>query len=343
MNESEHVVFGAGLIGGFLAGCLMHTGFSTSMVARERTREAMSNGLLISDYSGNQSKLPPPRFLDQHKPDNSSIDYIWLTVKCTSIDNIREDLSAYVGESTVIICCQNGFGSDKIIADAFPNNAVLCGIFGSNVAEPEPGHLLRSTEGKFVVELPSSEDLDLREKISDIVTQLNSELMEVYASEDIEAEQWAKLQLNMTNSVNALANIPIKQMLENHQFRCVIARLMKELIAVTDAKGIRLPKLTILPPHWIPKMLELSDFWFKLLGQKMIDIDPTATTSMWWDLHNNRKTEIAYLNGALVNAAHENQIACPANTAVVELIRQAELADEHTGISPLQLLELTEA
>ncbi len=96
-------MFGAGLTGGYLAGGLIAAGLSTSLVARQKTHIAMANGLLLSDYDGNQKTLPAPTFMTAGNPSKQNFDFIWLTVKCTAITNITTELASFVSESTVII------------------------------------------------------------------------------------------------------------------------------------------------------------------------------------------------------------------------------------------------
>ena len=338
MTESRHLIFGAGLIGGFLAGGLINAKLPTNLVAREKTQAAMANGLLISDYNGEEVSLRPPNFICSAKTEETTFDFIWLTVKCTSVAGISEQLQPFVNESTVIICCQNGLGSDQIIRQSFPNNDVLIAIVGFNVSEPNPGHLHRSTEGRLVIEHATPKHSIAREVTTNLISALNCEILPTVGSDQIEAEQWAKLQLNLTNPINALANIPLKQMLEDRGYRRIVASLMEELLFYCDTKGIELPQINAVPGRWIPRIMRLPNFVFNIVGKNMIDIDPTARLSMWWDLHNRRHTEISFINGALVDACEELDIACNANRAVVQLIRQVEKSGEELTLSSQELV-----
>ena len=337
MKNKTHLVFGAGLTGGYLAGGLISAGLSTSLVAREKTRKAMANGLFLSDYQGDQKTLPAPKFAADGNPLKQSFDFIWLTVKCTAIANIATDLAPFVSDSSVIICCQNGFGSDQIIRQSFPNNDVLIAIVGFNVAEPKPGHLHRSTEGRLVIQQAGEAHSISSEAMPWLAEKLNSNMLPALTSEHIEAEQWAKLQLNLTNPINALANIPLKQMLEDRGFRKIVASLMEELLILCDAKDIKLPQINVVPGHWIPRIMKLPDFIFNIVGKKMIDIDPTARLSMWWDLNNGKATEITFINGALVAAGKEIGLACPANEAVVKLIQKIESTGKQLTLNSTEL------
>ncbi|NND00426.1 MAG: 2-dehydropantoate 2-reductase [Gammaproteobacteria bacterium] len=325
MSANNHLVFGAGLIGGYLAGGLLAAGFTTSLVARDRVRDAMSGGLTISDYTGNSKSMAAPRFINAENPADESFDFLWLTVKCTAVAGLMDELAALVSPTTVILCCQNGLGSDDALRQAYPGNSILRAVVGFNVTGPESGQLHRSTEGKLVIE---SSPL-----VSIIIEKLDSPFLPVAGSDDIVAEQWAKLQLNVANPVNALANIPVKTMTEKAGYRRIIAALMRELLNVSKALSLDLPKVTAVPARWIPRLLALPDGVFKLLAQKMLAIDPTARTSMWWDLSGGRVTEIDFLNGAVVREADKLGIACPVNRRIVQLVHQVEAGQQTIGLS----------
>ena len=325
MNQPRHLVFGAGLIGGYLAGGLSATGCDISLVARKKIRKAMANGLTISDYDGHSQALCVPCFIEEGNPEQRQFDFLWLTVKCTAVAAITTELRSFVNSDTVIVCCQNGLRSDLAVRQAFPQNRVLRAIVGFNVAELAPGHLHRSTEGKLVIEADQS--------VTKLTETLNSQLLPVIGSTDIVAEQWAKLQLNLANPINALADIPVKAMTENIGFRRIISLLMLEMLAVSDRLELQLPKVTAVPARWIPHLLRLPDFIFTLLAQKMLAIDPTARTSMWWDLSAGRASEIDFLNGVVVQQGYKLGIACPLNQAIVDLVHRVETGEERIGFS----------
>lgn len=335
MSKPQHLVFGAGLIGGFLAGALISRGFETSVLARETAREKFKNGISLSDYLNNNAQVAPPNFISAVDENdlNRKSEYavIWLTIKCTAIENSIASLTQLMSPKTILICCQNGLGSDLPLRNAFPNNTVLTAIAGYNVAEPKPGYFHRSTEGKLVVQ-ENLQSLSL-------VEQLDCALLPSRTSENIVAEQWAKLQFNLANPVNALSDIPVKTMTEDREFRKIIASLMTEMLLVSDAMGLKLPKFTSLPGHWVPYILRLPNFIFKMLAQKMLAIDPTARLSMWWDLSNKKPTEIDYLNGAVVAQAAKLGIECPYNQRILCLIKEVEAGVREIGITAAELKE----
>jgi len=321
----QHVIFGAGLIGGYLAGAFTAKNVKTAIVGRLNIVQAIKNGITISDFSGNESSVSSIEIYDAAKP----VDVLWLTVKCTAVESSIVDLKKIVQPGTLIVCCQNGFGSDQAVRRAFPNNVVLGAVVGFNVAEKSPVHLHRSTEGKLV--------LEDHEQIARELQSIDSELLPTKLSTNYLADQWAKLQLNLANPVNALADIPVKAMTEDPGFRSIIADLMNELLSVTDALKLDLPKLTAVPAKMIPRTLRLPNWIFTRLAQKMLAIDPSARASMWWDLTQGKRSEIDYLNGAVVKQANELGISCPQNEAIVKLVHSVERGHKKIGFSSNEL------
>ena len=334
----QHVIFGAGLIGGYLAGVMIDRGLKVSLVARPSVQAKLSNGLSISDYDSHRANIDIIPFIAAASLDDApathACDYLWITIKCTAVESSLADLPALVGPNTVIFCVQNGLGSEQSVKAKFPNNIVMRAMAVFNVAEPKAGHLHRGSEGSLHIE----ELVDSQDIARDIVAQINSPLLPVQSCDHMQALLWAKLQLNLANAVNALADIPVKKMIEGRDYRRVMALLMRELIAVTKAKDIAMPKVAAVSGHIIPIILLLPNFIFKLIAQKMLAVDPTVRASMWWDLSAGKLTEIDYLNAVVVAEGEALGVACPANRKLVAMIHRAEQGELSQGISGKDLL-----
>lgn len=327
----QHIVFGAGLIGGYLYGALREQRQSVAMVARASVQAKLANGLTISDYQHHQACLPEPEFVvaAQAKP----CRYLWLTLKCTAVPEALEQLRPFVDADTVIFCCQNGLGCDQLLRQGFPRNRVVTVIVMFNVSELTPGHLHRGSEGNLYIEVEANTG-----SLAELAAQLDSPLLPVETCVDMPPLQWAKLQVNLANAVNALSDLPVRAMMEQRGFRRCIALLMQELLAVVAAKGIRLKKMTLLAPQLIPVMMRLPDVLFRPLLNRILSVDPHVRTSMWWDIHEGRRTEVDFLNGAVVAEGRQLGIACPANERIVQMLHELECGERSGAISAAELL-----
>ncbi len=329
---TQHLVFGAGLIGGFMAGSFASNGLKVSVVGRESMRNRFSGDFTVTDYQGHKAVVSDINFIGSGETNDIEFDFIWLTVKCTGLDQALVELAPYVSTKTVILSCQNGLGSDATVQAVFPENVVRRVIMGANVAQESDVHLHRGSQGDLLVEAYQCDDgRNLAETVStDLLVAENIENMDAYS--------WAKLQLNLANAVNALADIPVKNMLEQRGFRKIIAKAMQELIEVSRAKGLVLPKLAAVPMHLVPRVLNTPDWLFSILGNKMMDIDPTVRASMWWDLSGKKLTEVDVLNGAVVKEGQALGIECPINQRIVDYIHQAEMAETRKPFSHAEFL-----
>jgi len=306
----------------------MNAGYSTQLLGREKQQRAMQDGFTVSDLHGNQVSVTAPTFLNPLT--KFEFDIIWLTIKCTAVKASIEQLKSLVSANTVIICCQNGFGSDQALREALPDTLILNAIVGFNVTERDGGaHLLRSTDGRLVVEA--------HDRINQVLSKLNSDLMPTQVSQDMLAERWAKLQINLANPVNALADVSTKAMVENSGYRKVIVALMRELLSVTKAMHLTLPKLTAAPAHFLPTLMSAPNWIYLRIAQKTLAIDPSARASMWWDLSQGKATEIDYLNQAVVEQGASLGIDCPANRRIVDLVHFVENGQADIGMSAIDL------
>lgn len=318
-----HLIFGSGLIGSFLGSVMTLNGADVHFVARGQWQQRLSRPLQLTDYLQHRVKVEAQQVVSEP---GEAPDVIWLTVKCTALASACQALTQWVGENTVIVCCQNGVDAHAEVKRHFPSHRVLRAMVPFNVVIAGDQHLHRGSEGTLIIE--NAGDATLTQTLLNAVQH---SLLPASSADNIEAVQWAKLQLNLGNGVNALAGIPVKAMLQNRYYRNVIAALMTELLSVAKMRGITLPKVARLHGTLIPWVLRLPDCIFSRVARQMLAIDPTVKTSMWWDLHHQKLTERDYLYGAVVRAGEELAVPCPVNDLLNSLIAKAEQENAASG------------
>ena len=74
----------------------------------------------------------------------------------------------------------------------------------------------------------------------------------------------------------------------------------------------------------MPTILSLPNWIFLRLAKAMLDVDPLARSSMWEDIKLGRKTEIEFLNQAVVKRAEALGIEVPVNRKISALIHSLE-------------------
>ncbi len=329
----QHCIVGSGLIGSFIGGVMTANGQQIDFVARGQWKARLQKPMTLTDYLGNKAVVT------WSTTQSKAADIIWLTVKCTGLYQVIDTLRDLLEPHTVIVCCQNGVGSHSIIQQAFPQHQVLRAMVPFNVVLESEQHLHKGSEGTLTIE--KSNDTILNQQLIDA---LSHPLIEVHTAGNIDAVQWAKLQLNLGNGVNALADLPVKSMLEDRGYRRVIASLMDELLTVVERSDITLPKVAKVHGKWLPTILRLPDWLFSRVAKQMLDIDPTVKTSMWWDLQNKKPTEKDFLYGAVVKQAEQVGIDATMNRSMIRLIdeteREIKSGGKYHGISSSDIVDV---
>ncbi|HYD61869.1 MAG TPA: 2-dehydropantoate 2-reductase [Noviherbaspirillum sp.] len=312
------VVFGAGSIGVYVGGSLLAAGADALLIGRARMGERIArHGLVLTDLHGRRMVLDGSNIPYTEDPGKlAEADLILVTVKSSDTSTAADAIHAYAKPSALVMSLQNGVGNAAVLHDRLRGMAVLGGMVPFNVVQMEEGRFHRGTEGELMVEaLPGLG------RWHGIFKAAHLPLVE---RADFAAVQWGKLLLNLNNPVNALSGLPLKAELSQRTYRRCLALLIEEALATLSAAGIAPAKVAKVSPSLLPRILRLPDWLFKRLAAAMLRIDPEARSSMWEDLQAGRRTEIDYLNGAVVALARSLGRAAPANERIVELIRRAE-------------------
>ncbi|MEM0515290.1 2-dehydropantoate 2-reductase [Pseudoalteromonas sp. YIC-827] len=312
-------VFGAGSTGCYLGALLSAAKLDVSLICRPRIKDAIiaNGGIHISDYQGLDKTVMPYELITE--PGEQQFDVVFVTLKCHQLQAALAQLLAITHKSSNLVFMQNGLGSFEAIKDQLGERSCVFGITPFNVLQ-QGAHFHKGTEGEFVfAKTPATEHIAKTLREQGFHCELKAQMEPVI---------YGKLLLNLNNALNAVADMPIKQELENKALRRVLAAAMKEWLAVCQAMNIELAQFTKVKPAMVPLVLRLPNWLFKRLASAMLDIDPRARSSMWEDIQAGRKTEIAYLNGAVVALGKQHGVATAVNQAIVTCIEKRECGEE---------------
>jgi 2-dehydropantoate 2-reductase len=131
--------------------------------------------------------------------------------------------------------------------------------------------------------------------------------------------------------------LPLRDQLSQKVWREILAEQIVEALLVTKAAGI-VPVTSPLPPPLLPIVLRLPDTLFRILAGRMLKIDPQARSSMWEDLQLHRRTEIDYLQGAIIRLAAQYAQPVPLSRRIANLVKSAEAAKQGSpGLRPAEI------
>lgn len=311
-------VFGAGSIGCYVGGRLQATGSQIVLIGRARLGSVLQEkGLQLSDYHGWQKSIAAAdvRFSTDASV-VSSADLVLVAVKSADSAEAARTLAPLLKPGALVISLQNGLHNADILSAGLPQHNVLAGMVPFNVAQTTAGHFHQGSEGSLAVQAST--------KLQPFLADFARAGLALEQHADMKAVQWAKLLLNLNNAVNALSGLPLKAELEQRDYRRVVAAAQQEAIALLQEKQQTLAKLTPLPAHWIPYLLQVPDTVFRIAASKMLAIDPLARSSMQDDLRASRLTEIDVLQGEIMALATAAGKSAPVNAKLLELIKAAE-------------------
>lgn len=328
-------IVGAGSIGCYLGAHLCQdSALDVKFFGRDAVAiELAAYGLTVDSLEQQQYAAPAVAFYTSF---NSLIecDVVLLTVKATALVSLISQFKRFLRPDVPIIAMQNGLGIAEMLQQDLAN-PIIRAIVPFNVVRTGAGRFYRATAGDMIWQhsaLPI---------VGFLIAVFERFQLNISRCNDIEAAEYGKLLLNLNNAINAISNVPLREQLLQRPYRCVLAAAMQELLDVCHKSHIKPVAYTKLPNALLPWLLRLPTWLFRHLASSMLAIDSQARSSMWDDIQSHRRTEIVFLNGAVVRLGQLHQLQTPVNAMLVELVMRLE-AGEQLALSPERLLQLCE-
>lgn len=330
MTEPLHVgVMGAGAIGIFVGGRLAAAGHRVTLVGRERVLDPITaRGLVVEDLDGSACTVERGAIRCAHDAAAlAGVDVVLVTTKTAGTRAAALAIYDCTPAHVPAVSLQNGVDGVKTLRDVLGHRRGYGGMIASNVIFRDETTLRRTTDGQIVIERQHPDDeAYTRGAVGRLVDALVSAGLDAHSTRAIAPVMWTKLLFNLNNAINALSGLPLAAELSDRGYRRVLARAMREGLAVMRAMKLRPVRLGMLHPWLSSRVLPLPDPLFRRLAGAMFRIDPEARSSMADDLARRRPTEIDALNGAIVSHGARLGVATPVNARIVELVREAERA-----------------
>ncbi|MGD9864595.1 MAG: 2-dehydropantoate 2-reductase [Pseudodonghicola sp.] len=308
------VIAGAGAVGCLVGGLLAAGGRPVTLLGRPRMLDPIrAGGLRLSDFAGLAVDLAPGALELGETPDcMADAALVLVTVKAGATAAVAAEIAAHAPAAAPVISLQNGIGNAGILRAALPGRDVRAGMVPFNVVPAGPGHWHRATSGDIVIEAGQG----------DLAGRLSVPGLAVREAAEIAAIQWGKLLLNLNNAVNALSGLALRDQLMRRDWRRLMADQMAEALGVLKAAGIAVASPAPVPVWMLPHILRLPTPLFARIAAQMLTIDPSARTSMAYDVRARRQTEIDQLQGVIADLAARRGIPAPICTKVAAQVRR---------------------
>ncbi|PSQ17537.1 2-dehydropantoate 2-reductase [Halobacteriales archaeon QS_8_69_26] len=297
-------VIGAGSLGALFGGYLWENGEDVYLydVWEEHVDAINDEGLYIERLGAEDMRVHPPATTDPEEI--GPVDVAFVFVKSNDTRTAMEGASAMYDEETTLVTLQNGLTNYEVIQEFTADDRVLGGttLIGSNMKGP--AHVFQDgLEGKTKL---GGEDDEAADRVVEALRSAGFE--DTHRVDDPIPHIWHKQITSVgVKPIAGLTGLMIGPISTYEPTQEVLRALIEEAVTVARAKGIEV----------------ISDDPVGDTIEHCRD-NPEVMSSMLEDVTKERKTEIEYINGAIVEYGEEEGIETPYNRAVTALIQGKE-------------------
>ena len=288
------IILGAGAIGSLYGARLSKLNDVTLVARQEHAEKINKNGLKITGEENNVYKLKATTEINEIEDDTLII----LTTKVHRSKDAIEPIKNLIKKDTIILCLQNGLHSEEVVKEIVNGKCiVLRGITAVGATFLEAGTVqFNNLSYTKIEESPVSKEL--ADNFDECGLKAN-------VSENLKEDVWKKLILNcVLNPLSAILRRDNGGM-SDEGLNALKQLIVDECLKVANKDG--------------------ATFDFDFVEAINNGIEGSRNlSSMYQDILKEKKTEIDYLNGAVVELGKKYGIKCPVNEALITIIREME-------------------
>jgi 2-dehydropantoate 2-reductase len=296
------LIVGSGAVGGYFGALLARAGNDVTFLVRGEHLKAINrNGLLVKSINGDftvqvKAKERP------HK--DKRYDLIIFAVKGYDLEAAAETVETVVTHNTSILSLLNGLDSEKRLAKRFGDKKIIGGIAFIGSAIESPGVIAHTSSGSITVGEMDGEESGRCKEIKAIFEKAH---IPCKISTDITKDIWSKMVWNVGfNAITAVTRALASDILADHGTRQIVEQSMLETVRVAEKRGV------LLSPDLISKTIARTEKAGKI------------KTSMLQDIERGKRTEIDFINGAVIEIGKESGFDTPVNETLCGLVRFLE-------------------
>jgi 2-dehydropantoate 2-reductase len=286
-------VIGTGALGGTFATLLARAGHDVTVTARGAGLAAIrADGIRLSGGFGVAHAHPTAL--------ERLVDAPELTLVCTKAQDADAAISenAAVLDDSPVIVVQNGLDGVATAARLLPRSECFgaLSIIAANYTAP----------GRVTITTPAP-------------------TYTAPGGKGVGA-QWTKLVVNMLNSLPAVTGLSVQEVVDHAGLRRVMTASMRETVRVGMKRGVRFGALQGLGDarlHLFSRLpVSVGQVLPLMMRARMGDVPNLGSTLQ--SLKRGQRTEIDFLNGAVVREAGLAGLAAPVNALLTSLVHEVE-------------------
>jgi 2-dehydropantoate 2-reductase len=326
-------IYGAGAVGGLIAGWLARSKNDVSVVARGLQLEAIRrNGLRVRDRETGRVEA----FSVKAESDPARLgaqDYVIVAVKGQSLTDVALHVEKLLSKDTAVVTAMNGvpwwffdrlkfrgggnrlesLDPDGSLARAMPTERLVGCVVHLAASTPEPGLISHNMGRKLIIGEPGGKNGPRTARLEEALAGAG---FEVVVSEFIEKDFWVKLLGNVSfNPVSALTGSTADRLITDANVKAYMVAIMREVLAIGRAVGV---DADIDPEARIDMARSLGKF----------------KTSMLQDMEAGKPLEIDGLLAGTLEIARKAGVQAPYTESLFGLIRtRAATTNQYRTVS----------
>lgn len=232
-------------------------------------------------------------------------DLVIVCVKSYDTEDAIRRARPLLGDNTQVLTLQNGVGNLQILEEIAGEDRVIGGVTNQGANVVEWGHIVHAGKGDTVI---GRKDKKILGPIREVANILNRAGFQTKISKDIDSIIWSKLIINVgINALTAIARLNNGRILEFDGLKDIMKQAVSEAVKVVKRRRI---KLIYDDP------IQKVELVCKATAKNV--------SSMLQDVLRKRRTEIDFINGAIVRQGASYNIPTPINEILTNLIKTIE-------------------
>jgi len=303
------LIAGMGSIGSLFAGYLSNS-FNVYAVGRPwHINKIRGQGFLMVKilHSGEKRKAKLKAVSDSFKDfEGKSFDFIIISVKAYDTRSVLEELVKYNIRGKCYALLQNGYGNEDIAREVLGNENIVRILTNNGAYIESPGTVVHAGFGEtFVGGVYGPRSIEYAKRLAEVI---NISGLPAKFVENIHELIFLKLAVNaVINPITAILRVKNKAIVECSYLRKLAEGLVNEVIAVAKARGVNLHYENV-----IGTVLKVAE----KTGENI--------SSMLQDIMKGKRTEIDFINGAIVKLGERFNIPTPVNKCLYLLVKSIE-------------------
>ncbi len=299
----KFAILGAGALGSAIGGVLTEAGHEVWLITRNaaHVQAIQKTGLTLRTAGVD-------RVVQAHastQPDDAGVvDCVIVLVKSAQTREAMQSAMGLLGPQTCVLSLQNGLGHEEVLSELVGAQRVLAGKTYCGGQIIAPGHVICGHVGKdtHIGELDCNGAGAISARVQQLADIFNAAGLQTFASDNILGVMWDKLFINVaTGALAAITRLGYGDLYKVQALQDTGCAAVAETMAIARAKGVRV------------SLTEPLQAWKKAGAGLPYEFK----TSMLQTLERGVRTEVGYVNGAVVREGERLGIPTPVNRTLL--------------------------